>query len=170
MGTPVPGSRVTAANDRAATGDHRLRPEQPALAREMAPAPVGCALNMEMCLRRRSVAAALCPRLTITLTNRRLHSPTTPFFFPLPGRPSISGPSPFGPSTAVSVWRSIKTRLSGEAQPALLRREPLQQQHVKGILRPQGSGLIDSTARARLCGLPRESALLLQRRRSSLQT
>lgn len=84
---------------------------------EMALAPVGCVLDREMPLRRRSVAAALCPRHTITLTNHR-SIPNDHFFF-LPGRPSISGPC----ASSVPAQRPVcggalrPVSLSGEAQP-----------------------------------------------------
>lgn len=88
--TPVPGSRVTAANDRAATRGHSCAsagglPRR----RQMALAPVGCMLDREMPLRRRPVAAALCPRHTITLTNHRF-IPNDHFFLCPGGRPSVA--------------------------------------------------------------------------------
>lgn len=67
------GQQGDRGKGRVAPGGHRLRPEQPALAREEARAPVGCLLNKVARLRRRSVVGRQVPQAH--------HHPQRPFFF-----------------------------------------------------------------------------------------
>lgn len=116
--TPVPGSRVTAANDRAATRGHSCAsagglPRR----RQRWPWRRSAACSTGKCLSDDAQWPPPCAQGTPSRSQTTAPSPTT-FFF-LPGRPSISGPC----ASSVPAQRPVcggalrPVGLSGEAQP-----------------------------------------------------
>lgn len=129
--TPVPGSRVTAANDRAATRGHSCAsagglPRR----RQRWPWRRSAACSTGKCLSDDAQWPPPCAQGTPSRSQTTASSPTTTFFsareavhqWPL---------RVFGPSTAACVWRSSKAsrfKRRGAAKPQ--RKNTLQQQHA----------------------------------------